>query len=68
MNQFACFVQDSCEQSSIVVYLDKHTAIINESIKTITEQIATLKSLRQSLIHEAVTGKIDVADYGYNYA
>ena len=56
-----------CEQEAICSYLDVYVVMIDESIKTITEQIVTLKSLRQSLIHEAVTGKIDVADYGYNY-
>lgn len=53
------------EQQVITNYLDERTSVIDESIKTITEQIAALKDLRQSLIYEAVTGKIDVADYGY---
>ena len=53
------------EQIAIATYLDERTAVIDDSIKTITEQITAFKSLRQSLIHEAVTGKINVADFGY---
>ena len=53
------------EQAAIAEYLNKRVVIIDDSIKTITEQITALKSLRQSLIHEAVTGKINVADFGY---
>ena len=53
------------EQIAIATYLDARTSVIDDSLKTITEQITALKSLRQSLIHEAVTGKINVADFGY---
>lgn len=62
------FTPPVVEQIAIATYLDERTAIIDESIKTIADQISAMKSLRQSLIHEAVTGKIDVADYGYHYA
>lgn len=48
------------EQILIAQYLDARTSIIDESIATIKEQIDALKALRQSLIHEAVTGKVDV--------
>lgn len=65
MNLVVSIVQDREEQIAIAQYLDDRTTIIDESIKTIAEQIVALKSLRQSLIHEAVTGKIDVADFGY---
>ena len=56
------------EQLKIANYIEKRVAIFEESIKTIAEQISAMKALRQSLIHEAITGKIDVADYGYHYA
>lgn len=52
----------------ITRYLFNKVSILDASINTITVQIDALKSLRQSLIHEAVTGKIDVADHGYHYA
>ncbi len=56
------------EQVLIAQHLQERTFVIDESIKTITAKIEALKSLRQSLIHEAVTGKIDVAEHGYHYA
>ena len=68
MNRIMLTMPPSSEQIAIAQYLDERTAIIDESINTIAEQIVALKALRQSLIHEAVTGKIDVADYGYHYA
>ena len=54
------FVPPPQEQILIAQYLDARTSIIDESIATIKEQIDALKALRQSLIHEAVTGKVDV--------
>ena len=56
------------EQKIVAAYLDSKIATIEESINTIIAQLEALKSLRQSIIHEAVTGKIDVADHGYHYA
>ena len=56
------------QQIEIANQLNSATDVIDESIKTITAQLEALKSLRQSIIHEAVTGKIDVADHGYHYA
>ncbi|MQR93695.1 restriction endonuclease subunit S [Fictibacillus phosphorivorans] len=51
------------EQNQIVQYLDFNTSKIKESIKLLQEQIIKLKDYRQSIIYEAVTGKIDVRDY-----
>ena len=51
------------EQDSIVYYLDQKTAEIDALIADIDTQIQKLKEYRQSLISEAVTGKIDVRDY-----
>ena len=48
------------EQQAIADYLDQKTAEIDDLITGIQESIAQLKSYRQSLISEAVTGKIDV--------
>lgn len=67
MNRMMLTMPPSSEQIAIAKYLDERTSIIDENIKTIAAQITAMKSLRQSLIHEAVTGKIDVADYGYHY-
>jgi len=51
------------EQISIARYLDKMDAEICYIIEIVLSQIQNLKEYRQSLIYEAVTGKIDVRDY-----
>lgn len=48
------------EQTAIANFLDQKTAEIDSLIADIQTQIAKLKEYRQSLIYEAVTGKIDV--------
>jgi len=50
----------------IVQYLDNYTAQITDLVKDIQAQIQKLKEYRQSLISEAVTGKIDARDYNIN--
>lgn len=49
------------EQQEIANYLDAKCAEIDELIKVKQEKIETLKQYRQSLIFEAVTGKITIA-------
>ncbi|MEX2364831.1 MAG: restriction endonuclease subunit S [Balneolaceae bacterium] len=51
------------EQSQIVSYLDKQTSEIDQLITKEDKKIELLKEYRQSLISEAVTGKIDVRGY-----
>ncbi len=51
------------EQGKISNYLDRKTAEIDALVTEIKGQIQKLKEYRQSLISEAVTGKIDVRDY-----
>ena len=51
------------EQAAIADFLDQKTAEIDDLITEIKLQIQKLKEYRQSLISEAVTGKIDVRDY-----
>ncbi|MCD8385578.1 MAG: restriction endonuclease subunit S [Bacteroidales bacterium] len=48
------------EQQGIVSYLDGKCAEIDELISVKREKIETLKQYRQSLIFEAVTGKIEI--------
>ena len=48
------------EQQAIADHLDQKTSEVDDLISGIQESIAQLKSYRQSLISEAVTGKIDV--------
>ena len=49
------------EQQEIAKYLDDKCSEIDELIKVKQEKIETLKQYRQSLIFEAVTGKITIA-------
>ena len=51
------------EQDDIVNFLDKKTAEIDGLVIEIKKQIEKLKEYRQSLISEAVTGKIDVREF-----
>ncbi|MFC3526349.1 restriction endonuclease subunit S [Marinococcus halophilus] len=50
------------EQEKIVNHLDNEISMVNKSIEMVSEQINKLKEYRQSLIYEAVTGKIDVQE------
>ena len=52
------------EQDKITDFLDRKTKQINELIATEQRKIELLKEYRQSLISEAVTGKIDVRNEG----
>ena len=50
------------EQDKIVNFLDRKTKQIDDLISAEQRKIELLKEYRQSLIFEAVTGKIDVRD------
>ena len=56
------------EQEEIVKYINEQTEKIDSSIVNIRQQIEKLKTYKQRLISDAVTGKIDVrnAKNGYN--
>ena len=51
------------EQKLIVEHLDNLSEEIVQAVTEIKLQISKLKEYRESLIYEAVTGKIDVRDY-----
>jgi type I restriction enzyme S subunit len=51
------------EQQAIADYLDQKTFEIDTLISGVQDSIAQLKTYRQSLISEAVTGKIDVREF-----
>jgi len=51
------------EQDKITNYLDQKTSEIDSLISGIQDSIEQLKAYRQSLISEAVTGKIDVRGF-----
>lgn len=50
------------EQEEIVKYINEQTEKIDSSIVNIRQQIEKLKTYKQRLISDAVTGKIDVRD------
>lgn len=53
---------DMDEQNKIVEYLDLKIGLINKNKYNILNQIEKLKEAKQSLISEAVTGKIEILD------
>ena len=54
------------EQLSIANYLDAKTSKIESAITSLEAQRDDLNALKQSIISEAVTGKIDVRDWKPN--
>lgn len=60
LTNFVVLVPPLSEQQEIVDYLDNKCAEIEELINIKQEKIDTLKQYRQSLIFEAVTGKITI--------
>lgn len=51
------------EQNLITAYIKEKVSLIDKEIQSTEKEITLLKEYRQSLITEAVTGKIDVRDY-----
>ncbi|ETI67875.1 restriction endonuclease subunit S [Neobacillus vireti] len=51
------------EQKEIANYIQEKTAEIDDALLNIQNQIETFKQYRNSLIYEAVTGKININDY-----
>ena len=60
LNECVLLLPPTTEQQAIVCYLDTKTAMIDETIRRIDEQINDLRTYRTALISEVVTGKIDV--------
>ena len=63
LNNFIVPFPQVVEQNKITNYLDEKVKIFNKSIKKTKTQIQKLKEAKQSLISEAVTGKIDLRDW-----
>jgi len=53
-------VPPKTEQVQIIEYLDKTTSMIDEAVKKIEIRIELLEEYKKSLIHNIVTGKVDV--------
>lgn len=60
------FPKDILEQKNIVKQIKVSTIKSDASIESINDSIKKLKEYRQSIISEAVTGKIDVRDWEKN--
>ena len=55
------FLPPISEQLAIANYLHPQTQQIDAQLATLDEQVQVLKELRKAIIHEAVTGKIDLS-------
>ena len=64
VSNVTCVVPSFSEQVQIVNFLDRKTKQIDELVSEEQRKIELLKEYRQSLISEAVTGKIDVRSCG----
>ncbi len=60
VSNMTCVVPSLSEQTQIANFLDRKTKQIDELISAEQRKVELLKEYRQSLIFEAVTGKIDV--------
>lgn len=58
--KFKLLLPDLKEQLQILSFIEDKGIKINKSVKLLKSQIKKLKSYRESIISEAVTGKIDV--------
>lgn len=63
IRKFKLIVPPFSEQIQIANYLDEKTSELESVLNMVKIQIEKLKEYRQSLIYEAVTGKIDVREY-----
>ncbi|KAA9022927.1 restriction endonuclease subunit S [Niallia endozanthoxylica] len=63
IKKFTIILPPLSEQREIANYIDGQEERLDSLIKTIQVQIEQLKEYRQSLIYEAVTGKIDVRNF-----
>lgn len=63
IKKFFLFLPPLIEQIEIVNFLNKQSHNINLQMEMVQSQIQKLKEYRQSLIYEAVTGKIDVRNW-----
>jgi type I restriction enzyme S subunit len=63
LKNFKILLPTKNEQKEIVDYLEEKTIKMDLLLEKVKNQIKKLKSYRQSIISEAVTGKIDVRDW-----
>lgn len=63
LGNFPIIIPELEEQKEIINHIDKSLIVVKELIDKATVSLKKLKSYRQSIISEAVTGKIDVRDW-----
>ena len=63
INEFIFVLPPLNEQEAIASYLDHKVGQIDSAVSAINSQIEDLNALKQAIISEAVTGKIDVRDW-----
>lgn len=63
LKNFPVIIPPTQEQKLIGEYIDNEINEIQKLTNSLSLQISKLKEYRESLIYEAVTGKIDVRDY-----
>ncbi len=64
LNETILLLPDSVEQNEIIAYLERENGKINQLILKQQSLIEKLKEYRASIISHAVTGKIDVMEFG----
>lgn len=64
LNETILLLPDSVEQNEIIAYLDHENEKINHLILKQNQLIEKLREYRASIISHAVTGKIDVREFG----
>src|SRR5699024_9158181 len=57
-------IPDVNEQNNIVAHINDISSNVQLTIEKVKQQISKVQQYRESLIYEAVTGKIDLRDYG----
>jgi type I restriction enzyme, S subunit len=62
LKEINLFIPPINEQRTIIGYLDKQTLKIDKTIQKIQKKIELLEEYKKSLIHNVVTGKIDVRE------
>ena len=64
LNETILLLPDSVEQNEIIAYLERENGKINQLILKQQSLIEKLKEYRASIISHAVTGKIEVREFG----
>jgi type I restriction enzyme S subunit len=62
-NSYALPIPNKNEQQKIIQWIECEINRIDSDVHNYLKEISLLREYRQSLISEAVTGKIDVRDY-----